>query len=88
MLIQCLVRDIQHDPANEIGRVTVETTNPLAIIDFRVFTKNATGKANLASLISLKGKNVLLPLDAGLYKGELQYQIPFGETINVNKAAV
>lgn len=81
MLVKALIRDVQHDAEAQIGRVTIETTNPLHIMDIRVFTKSDTGKKNLAAFSAQKGKVIDIPLMAEVYKGQLQYQIPFGESI-------
>ena len=79
MLVSALVRGVL--VGEKFSKVTLEVTNPLQIIDVRIFPRSDKDKATVQALQASVGKSLPFPLVPEIYNGQVQFQFPFGEEI-------
>ena len=83
MQVQAQIRsltDVSQSADKPMFKVAIETDMPLGIIEFRCFS-NDVSNGNVEKLRRLLGKHCMLPLEAKVYNGAIQYGLPFGENV-------
>ena len=84
MLVKALVRDVVHggNAGKVFAQVTLETTNPLEIMSLRLFEASFTdGTVKRFEEAAKLGKVIDVPLSSQVYKGNLQFQFPYNQTL-------
>ena len=86
MKVQALIRSLQRGSFNDKpnATLTLETTDPLEIMEIRMFS-NSIDDGTVDRLQKCVGKVIQIPLSVNIYKGNIQYQIPFNTVIDVPK---
>lgn len=84
MLVRALVRGIREnaDAQKPMAIVTLEVTNPLEIVEIRLF-KNAYADGTVGKFKQVLGAEMEVPLQAEIYNGKLSYNLPFGESLRM-----
>lgn len=84
MLVKALVRSITEnaDAQKPMAIVTLEVSNPLEIVQVRLF-KNAYADGTVSKFKQVLGAEMDVPLQAEIYNGKLSYNLPFGESLQM-----
>ena len=84
MLIKALVRAVEDnaDAAKPMAIVTLETSNPIEIIQVRLF-KNSIADGTVAAFRQVIGAEMDIPLQPEIYNGKLSWNFPFGQRLQV-----
>jgi hypothetical protein len=85
MLVKALVRAISEnaDAQKPMCKVTLETSNPLEIVEVRLF-KNAYNDGTVAKFKQAIGAEIEIPLQAEIYNNRISYNLPFGESLQLS----
>lgn len=84
MLVKALVRAVEDnaDAAKPMSIVTLETTNPIEIIQVRLF-KNSIADGTVAAFKQVIGAEMDVPLQPEIYNGKLSWNMPFGQRLKL-----
>lgn len=89
MLVKALIREVREsgDAQKPMAVVTLEVTNPLEIVEVRLF-KNSYSDGTVHRFKQMLGVECEIPLQAEIYNNRLSFNVPFGQTLSVPAKAM
>lgn len=88
MLVDALIRSVELQGSGDkaFAVLTIETEQPLEIMQIRLFNSFIQSGV-VKQLQSVVGKAIKLPVKVDVYKGSIQYQMPFDVKLHLPQQA-